>query len=97
MLDATPLFKQISITKLMDTYNIQLCKLMYPYTTGGLLTPLQTIFINNYLVHSHQTRHSRDPPIVARKRSNTARTFIHQDPKVWLALPDDVKNYKSVK
>ena len=70
---------------------------MYSYTTGTLLTPLQTIFTNNSLVHSHQTRHSRDTHIVARKTGNATRTFIHQCLKPWLALPDDVKNCKSVK
>ena len=85
----TPLFKQLDITKTMDIYNSQLCKLMYSYTNGTLLTPLQTIFTNNYLVYSHQTRHSSDPDIVARK------TFIDQCPKAWLALSDDVKNFKS--
>ena len=49
----TPLFKQLGITKLMDIYNIQLCKLMYPYTNGTLLTPLQTLFTNIILARSH--------------------------------------------
>ena len=90
-------FKQLGITKLMDIYDIQLCKLMYSYTIGTLVTPLQTIFTNNYFVPSHQTRHSRDPYIVARKTSSATRTFIHQCWKAWLALPDNVKNCKSVK
>ena len=36
-----PLFKQLGIAKLIDVYNIQLCKLMYSYTSGTLLTPLK--------------------------------------------------------
>ena len=65
----TPRFKQLGITKLMDIYNIQLCKLMCSYTTGTLITPLQTLFTNNYLVRSHQTRHSREQHIIVRKRA----------------------------
>ena len=93
----TPLFKQLGIIKLMDIYNIQLCKLMYSYTNGTVLTQFQILFTNNSLLHSHQTRHSREPHIIARKTSSAVRTFIYQYPKGWLALPDDVKNYKSVK
>ena len=36
-----PLFTQLGIAKLIDVYNIQLCKLMYSYTSGTLLTPLK--------------------------------------------------------
>ena len=82
----------------MDIYNIQLCKLMYSYTNGTLFTQLQILFTkNNSRVHSHQTSHSREPHIIVRKTSSAARTFIYQCPKASLALPDDVKNYKSVK
>ena len=45
----TSLFKQLGITKLMDIYNIQLCKLIYSYSNVTLFTPLQTIFTNNSL------------------------------------------------
>ena len=54
---------------------------MYPYIAGTLLTQLQILFTNNSLVRSHQTRHYWDPNIIARKKSNVARIFIHQSPK----------------
>ena len=44
-----PLFKQLGIAKLIDVYNIQLCKLMYSYTSGTLLTPPQTMFTRTQL------------------------------------------------
>ena len=59
----------------MDIYNIQLCKLMYSYITGTLLTQLQILVTNNSLVHSHQTRHSQDPHSIARKTSSAAINF----------------------
>jgi len=86
-------FKQLGIAKLMDIYNIQ--QLMYSYITGTLFTQLQIIFTDTSLVRSHQTRHSRDPHSIDRQTSSAARTFIHQWSKAWLALPGDLKNYKS--
>ena len=82
-----PLFKQLDITKLIDVYNIQLCKLMYSYISGTLLTPLKTIFTSNSAVHAYETRHASDPHVAVRKTSIAARTFIHQCPRAWLALP----------
>ena len=79
-----PLFKQLGIAKLIDVYNIQLCKLMYSYTPGTLLTPLKTIFTSNSAVHTYETRHAADPHVAVRKTSIAARTFIHQCPRVWL-------------
>ena len=77
-----PLFKQLCIAKLIDVYNIQLCKLMYSYTSGTLLTPLKTIFTSNSAVHTYETPHAADPHVAVRKTSIDARTFIHQCPLV---------------
>ena len=65
----------VGIAKLIDVYNIQLCKLMYSYTSGTLLTPLKTIFISNSAVHIYETRHAADPHVAVRKTSIAARTF----------------------
>ena len=75
------LFKQLSVSKIMDTYNIQFCKLMYSYITGALLNSLQTIFINNSLVHSHHTRHSQDPHIITRKKEHCHKNLYSPMPK----------------
>ena len=52
----SPLFKQLSIPKLNDIYNTQLCKLMFLFTNGTLPCPLQMVFTRNSNVHLYQTR-----------------------------------------
>ena len=63
----SPLFKQLSIPKLNDIYNTQLCKLMFLFTNGTLPCPIQMVFTRNSNVHSCQTRQAHDPHFVARK------------------------------
>ena len=92
---STPLFKYLQIPKLADIFNIQLCKYMFSYTTYGLADSQQPIFMTNSSIHSHNTRHHRDPHVFTRQTSCIARTFIHRAPKVWLNLPNTIKNITS--
>ena len=50
--------------------------------------PTKTIFTSNSAVHTYETRHAS---------SIAARTFIHQCPGAWLALPVDLKKSKTAK
>ena len=92
---STPLFKYLQIPKLADIFNIQLCKYMFSYTTYGLADSQQPIFMTNSSIHSHNTRHHRDPHVFTRQTSCIARTFIHRAPKVWLNLPNTIANITS--
>ena len=51
--------------------------------------------MTNSSIHSHSTRHHRDPHVFTRQTSCIARTFIHRAPKVWLNLPNTIKNITS--
>ena len=93
---STPLFKYLHIPKIADIFNIQLCKFMFLYSTGMLVESLQTIFTTNSNIHSHNTRHCRDPHVVTRQTSCIARTFIHRAPKVWLDLPINIRTITSI-
>ena len=93
----SPLFKQLSIPKLNDIYNTQLCKLMFLFTNGTLPCPLQMVFTRNSNVHSYQTRQAHDPHFVARKSSFISKFFMYQVPVAWSNLPLATKSCKTVK
>ena len=92
----SPLFKQLSIPKLNDIYNTQLCKLMFLFTNGTLPCPLQMVFTCNSNVHSYQTRQAHDPNFVARKSSFISKFFMYQAPVAWSNLPLATKSCKTV-
>jgi hypothetical protein len=92
-----PLFKKLKILKLDDIFSQSLCKFMYSFTKGILPSSLQFLFIANTDVHNHNTRHRNDPHVTASQNSAMSRTFIHQGPKVWLDLPQQIKNCASSK
>ena len=93
----SPLFKQLSIPKLNDIYNTQLCKLMFLFTNGTLPCPLQMVFTRNSNVHSYQTRQAHDPHFVARKSSFISKNVMYQAPVAWSNLPLATKSCKTVK
>ena len=93
----SPLFKQLSIPKLNDIHNTQLCKLMFLFTNGTLPCPLQMVFTRNSNVHSYQTRQAHDPHFVARKSSFISKNCMYQAPVAWSNLPLATKSCKSVK
>ena len=78
-----PLFKQLGIAKLIDVYNIQLCKWMYSYTSGTLLTALKTLFTSNSAVHTYETRHASDPHVAVRKTSIAAKNIYPPMSTSW--------------
>jgi hypothetical protein len=92
-----PLFKKLKILKLDDIFSQSLCKFMYSFTKGILPSSLQFLFIANTDVHNHNTRRRNDPHVTASQNSAMSRTFIHQGPKVWLDLPQQIKNCASSK
>jgi len=95
--ETTPLFKHLDIPKLNDIFTLQLCKLMYSYTSDLLPPSLKTLFIMNTAVHSHNTRHRHYPHVTTRKTSAISRTFIHQAPKLWLELPSNLRQKPTLK
>ncbi len=91
-----PLFKKLSIPKLSDVFNIQLGKFMFSYTNNILPMSLQSLFVRNADVHSYHLRHRNDPHIITRNNSIVSRTFNHAAPKLWLSLPANIRNCKSL-
>ena len=76
----SPLFNQLSIPKLNDIYNTQLCKLMFLFTNGTLPCPLLMVFTRNSNVHSYQTRQAHDLYILLQGKVVLSRFFYVSGP-----------------
>ncbi len=90
------LFKKLNIPKFKDCIQLQLGKLMYMCTSGKAPSPLRAIFASNANIHHYQTRQRHAPHVVARISSKISRTFIHEGPKYWLIIPNNIRMATSV-
>ncbi len=90
------LFKKLNIPKFKDCIQLQLGKLMYMCTSGKAPSPLRAIFASNANIHHYQTRQRHAPHVVARISSKISRTFIHEGPKYWLIIPNNIRMANSV-
>ncbi len=93
--ESSPLFKESRIPKMADIRSLQLGSLMYQYTNGHLPNSLQSLFVTNAVAHNHNTRHRNDPHIVFRNSSVESRTFLHEGPRYWLSLPQQIRDCRS--
>ncbi len=93
--ESSPLFKELRIPKMADIRSLQLGTFMYQYTNDHLPDSLQNLFVTNAAVHNHNTRHRNDPHVVHRTTSVESRTFIHEGPRYWLGLPQQIRNCRS--
>ena len=93
---SSPIFKCLNIPRVSDIIKIQTCKFMYNYTNSQLPSPLQSIFETNSSVHSHNTRHCRDPHIVHARTKLLSRSFVHNAPRLWIDLPVAIRSARSV-
>ena len=67
-------------------------QIMFSYVHHQLPTHLLTMFHYNYLIHHYNTRQQYDPHIQARHSDHIAKkTFIHQVPTFWSAIPANIK------
>ena len=92
----TILYKKLNIPKLADLYKIELCKLMYCYSTSKLPISLSSLFTQNIEVHNYNTRNRHGPHITAMKTNIFLKSFLHQSPLLWSKLSADIKNSTSL-
>ena len=93
--ETSALFKELRIPKIADISSLQLGNYMYLYTNGHLPNTLHNLFVSNYTIHDHNTRQRNDPHVVTRNTSAESRTFIHEGPRYWLTLPQQLRNCTS--
>ncbi len=92
---ALPLFKKLNIPIIHDINNIHLgCRM---YAANNILPqPLRGIFTYNNNVHCHATRHYDDFHLPMPKYEYIHRSFIYSGPKLWLELPNSIKNVRTM-
>ncbi len=70
---------------------------MYLHNQEQLPTSLQSKFINNRTIYSHNTRTRNHPHIVVRNSDSICKTFIHAAPQYWYTLDDSLKSTITLK
>lgn len=93
---ALPLFKNLNIPIMRDIHNIQLGCLMYAAANNILPQPLRGIFTYNNNVHGHATRQHDAFHLPMPKYEYIRRSFIYSGPKLWLELPNSIKNVRTM-
>ena len=87
---SAPLYTNLNILPHKDLHKLHLGKLMYLHCNYELPQPLQTKFVTNKNIHSHNTRTRHHPHVTSRNTSIINKSFIHQAPVIDLiyeALP----------
>ncbi len=93
---AKPIYKKYGILTIDDMLKLELSKLMYKNYTKVLPKPLLELFTSNEDIHNHNTRHRHDAHIIFRRTDQTLRSFVHKGPDLWLRIPDEIKQAKSL-
>ena len=70
---------------------------MYYFVTNKLPVSLSSLFTRNTEIHNFNTRNRHNPRITSGKNNTTSRTFLHQGPKLWSALPNNITSATSIK
>ena len=93
---AQPIFKSQNILKLCDLHKLQIHKFMFQYHQGNLPISLNSMFIQNYEIHNHVTRHRNDAHIQPRRTFQATQAIRHKGPKLWQNLSYDEKNNRTI-
>ena len=93
----SPLFKNLNILKLKDIHEIELAKFAFMHQEKSLPRPLWSIYNQNALVHSYNTRQHLDLHMNKIHVAIVFRSFIHKGPFVWSKIPTELKVSKSSK
>ena len=93
---ASPIYRKLNIMTYDNMYKLESCKFMYMNSKNEIPSPLIELFTRNTDIHNYNTRHSKDVHIQSRTSDQTSRSFPHQSPKLWLTIPEVIKNAKSL-
>ncbi len=91
-----PIFQSSNILKVKDMHAFQVNKFMYQYHKHILPNPLMNLFVPNYTIHQHNTRHRNSPHVLHRRTAMASQSIIHKGPKLWQSVPNDIKEAKSI-
>ena len=93
---ASPIYRKLNIMTFDNMYKLESCKFMHINSKNEIPSPLIELFTRNTDIYNYNTRHSKDVHIQSRKSGLTSRSFLHQSPKLWLTIPEVIKNAKSL-
>ena len=86
------LFKDNRIMNLEKLYKFNLCKSMYRYMNNLVPEILKEMYILNENVHYYNTGNREMPHFYHIKYNQYLNSFIIQGPKIWVRVPNEIKN-----
>ena len=92
---SSPLFKQLNILKLKDSYELQVEILIYDFVNQRLPDPLLDLYSYHGDSHDHETRHSTDLKPPATNSELMRRSFLYKKPLLWLSLSNSIRSSSS--
>ena len=88
------LFMKSQILKFEDIHRFMTCQFMHKVFTCKVPSPLRNIMTQNLNIHGHFTRHRNDFATFRSINNTLCNSFIVEGPKLWNALPQNIKNLK---
>ena len=90
------LFRNNRILKLGQLYNLNIGKLTYRYMTGEIPNSLKILYTLNNNIHPYFTRNRYNPHLFNRNSMVYQNSFLFKGLKLWVNLPDDIKNLNNL-
>ena len=93
--NTAPLFKANNIMSLPKIYKFETLKLMHSIFNQYCPSKLSEPFIRNLDIHHHHTRQVNNLFIQMRRSHKIGTSILHAGPKMWTALPPELKSNTS--
>ncbi len=94
---SAPLFKNLNLLNVYDTYDLELCTFMYKHATNQLPKVFENYFNTRSNIHNYKTRNSNAYQIPKIKTNFAQKTIKTMGPDKWNSLEKDVQLSKTVK
>ena len=90
-------FKELKILKIQDVIDLEVLKFTYSFIHGLLPLPLLTTFELNSDIHNYNTRNKDNPRPAQHKSAKFNRSYLTLSSRLWLTVPNDDKNSKTLR
>ena len=95
--NSEPLFYQLKSLKVNDIHTFQTAIFMHKYTYNQLPISFNDLFTPNSNIHTYPTRRSSDYHLQNPRIILAQKSIKHHGPDVWNSLPEDIKQYTSLR
>ncbi len=93
---ASPLFKKLNLLKISDLSRFQSAVFMHKFSANQLPSSFNHYFTSNSSIHTYSTRQASNYHLFYANTSIRKKSIATSGPKLWKALPDNIKNASSL-